>query len=117
MDSNNDFIELDLINRSALLIKHKQPFIDWVNSIQNDNWTKDHFEPGIYLVPEFEDDLHLKQWIENNFDRVFCNEMNGWYTDPSLWPRERTFILFQEWFEYSYFSFVWDTDDTMINYT
>lgn len=43
------------------------------------------------------------------FDQdLFEAELEGWYTDPTLWPQDRTFRLFQTWFDVECHSVVVD---------
>ena len=43
----------------------------------------------VYLV-EVEDEDDLAQWLARNHEELFEEELNGWYTDPALWPRDRS---------------------------
>ena len=46
---------------------------------------------------------------------IFCDQMNHWYTDQKLWARNRTFKMFQEWFDLSFHTMIWDTLDGAID--
>jgi len=41
----------------------------------------------------------MYSWVRRNYRQLFEAELEGWYTDPALWPLERTFELFQAWFD------------------
>jgi len=34
-----------------------------------------------------------------SWKEIFEQELTGWYTVPSLWPKKRTLKLFLEWFD------------------
>jgi hypothetical protein len=36
-------------------------------------------------------------------------QLDGWYTDESVWPKDRTLKVFQQWFECRLHSVVLDT--------
>jgi hypothetical protein len=40
---------------------------------------------------------------------LFEAELEGWYTDPSMWPQELTWKLFCEWFDVEYHTVLIDT--------
>jgi len=41
----------------------------------------------------------MYSWVRRNYQQQFEAELEGWYTDPALWPQESTFELFQAWFD------------------
>ena len=54
-----------------------------------------------YLISDAagDDPSSVSRWLRKNYDQLFEAELGGWYTDPGLWPQNRTSKLFQEWFE------------------
>ena len=51
----------------------------------------------------------ISSWVRRNYRELFEAELEGgWYTDLALWPQERTFELFQAWFEVECYSEVVD---------
>ncbi len=104
------------INRDALIIFPKQPLIDWVNSLDDENITDcpkllTHDEGNVYLIPETHYHGEALELIKDNVTYFFEEELNSWYTDESLWPKELTWEMFQEWFHISIQSVVIDTLD------
>jgi len=103
-----------MINRAAVILKYKPPFVKWVNDADPDN-----DDPGItiesvdldrnvYLIHE-DDAEKLEKWISLNFKQVFENELEDWYTDESLWPKKRNRKLFNKWLEVQCHSVIIDT--------
>lgn len=41
----------------------------------------------------------VHRWVRKNFKTLFEAELDGWYCDPDLWPKNLTFKLFQSWFD------------------
>jgi hypothetical protein len=82
---------------------------EWVWKIFPDD--KDEFsENNVYLVGNVESLDDLKEWIQKNYERIFENELNEWHLDETTWPENRTFQLFNDWFEIDYFTLVYDTE-------
>jgi hypothetical protein len=104
------------VRRSAIVLKPKQPFKDWLISMdpaeKNYELAK---ESDIYLLPDFEYDKQVENWLKKNFDQIFCDQMNNWYMDETVWVKNRTFKLFKDWFDYSIHTMIWDTMDEPID--
>ncbi len=96
-----------MINRSALLLKYKSPAIRWINDADpyddDPGTTVDsvNSDRTVYLITEEDADTpeSRDRWIKRNYKALFEEELEGWYTDPDLWPKKRTLKLFREWFE------------------
>lgn len=102
------------INRNALVIHVKQPFIDWVQTIYPDYQSIGNEEGNIYLVRERMSNQDTEKWLKRNFDKFFCNELVEWTTDETKWPATRSFKLFKEWFSYGIYSMIFDLEKTPI---
>ncbi len=94
-----------MINRSALILKYKQPAVDWINTADPYESLKLTLEAvnndlNVYLISDEDSDNAetLQKWLALNLEALFFDELNGWYTDQSLWPKNRNMSLFNEWF-------------------
>lgn len=109
------------INRGVIVIKRKQPFVDWVNStnVPGDNNITSladvNDEPGIYLIPEYEDSRSLKRLMPSAIDCIWECELMAWYTDETKWPKDQSAKAFHEWFEVEVGSIVYDLPDDPID--
>lgn len=103
-----------MVNRAAIILRYKKPFIRWLND--SDPYDDD---PGItlersnkdrtvYLIRDDDAD-HVEEWISLNFKQVFESELEDWYTDESLWPKDRNRKLFDDWFDVECHSVIIDT--------
>ena len=104
---------LPIINRNAVLISYKKPFINWV--IQTDSEHKldvrahmKEEEYSVYLLPEFGDEREMWNILEEWYIDIFLNELESWCLDESLWPKVRTFDVFKEWFEVKVYTMIYD---------
>jgi hypothetical protein len=99
------------INRSLIVVKPKQPFLDWIRSVDPDQTLdlKDiSDDPTAYLIPECGTDEEREQIIDWCADFLFEQELWSWYTDEDLWPVRRDAQTFREWFEVEFHSLVFD---------
>ena len=61
------------------------------------------------LIPEFDDNEQARNYIEANWRIVFEMQLNGWYTDPAMWPKKRNLSIFRQWFDVEIHSTAVDT--------
>ncbi|GAC1307140.1 MAG: hypothetical protein NVSMB24_18440 [Mucilaginibacter sp.] len=88
----------EAVNRHAIVVKPKQPLLDWINTIYPD-MAEDGSETSVYLVKEREGYEATEKWLKRNFNDIFENELNGRHTDENDWPQNRTYKLFTAWFD------------------
>lgn len=103
------------LKRSAIVIKPAQPFLNWL--LENDpeiNLNLVDLEGDIYLLDDFETIEQIEQWLMKNFNELFAEQLFIWHADETMWPENRTFKMFKEWFRYSLHTMVFDTQKGMI---
>jgi hypothetical protein len=89
------------INRTVIVVTPKKPYIDWANSFE-DGGVKigsNSMNNSAYLIPEEYDELNYENFLKNNFNYIFEEELNAWMTDPDVWPQNRDFKTFGDWFD------------------
>lgn len=90
---------MELLNRSAITITAKEPYINWANSLTPElpMQAKILGESHTYLTnPDFDNaEKHLKKYYKT----IFENELFGIWTDENDWPKNRSFKMFCEWFQ------------------
>ena len=102
-----------MINRSAIIVKPKQPYLEWAKQDDAEGLAESVFEslrtePHVYLLPEYEDPTSQQEVLEEFWPTLFEAMLAGWLRDPDCWPQKRTFEMFQEWFEIQMSSVVED---------
>ncbi len=103
-----------MLNRAALILRYKQPLVDWINAADPSptpralTLAEVNEEHTVYLV-EVEDHNGLATWLAHHHTELFEDELNGWYTDPMLWPRDRSLKTLQEWCSIELHTVVVDT--------
>ena len=92
-----------MVNRIAVNVRYRKPFVDWVNSSDpyNDNpgMTMESIneDNNVYLIEDKYAE-NFESWLKRNFKTIFENELNDWYVDPTLWPEKRDLRTFRRWF-------------------
>lgn len=105
LDMEDDFFDQSLLDSVAILVRPRQPFIDWMNKVYpEDNFElKDFAAYNTYLVAD--DDIaieeeELEQLVFENYKEIFETELNSAIIETDEWPEEVSFELFKDWFEY-----------------
>jgi hypothetical protein len=106
------------INRNAVIIKPKQPFLLWakslpgeVVSISLDDLRKDCI---VILIPEVTNDEEATAFIEDMYKEIFEMELGSWYGDETMWPKNRSLEMFRDWFDIEIHSEIFDALDEEI---
>jgi hypothetical protein len=88
-----------MLNRSAVVVRPAQPFIDWVAGLEGPTvLPSETDEPTVYLVFPFDESAQGLAVLEQVYPRLFESELYAWCTDERAWPRRRTFAMFRRWF-------------------
>lgn len=89
------------INRTVLTIIPRQPYIDWVNSIDQDGIKIDmeNKQSLAILISDKYDEYNYEQLLKRNYSDIFEEELNAWIVDPNIWPEDRSYEAFNKWFE------------------
>jgi hypothetical protein len=89
------------INRSAIVVRPAQPFLDWLHRVDP---TSAHLEledlqrePTIYLVAECDSQEQAMEYLGESLGGIFEEQLNGWYPVLAAWPAKRDVTTFQSW--------------------
>ncbi len=104
-----------MIDRAVVIIRPKQPFIDWINSSmatdepvtigeQQDDLTA-------ILIPEFDSASARNRYLAKLKPLLLDMELASWNRDPSTWPRDLSARAFNRYLDLEIHSMVWDTED------
>lgn len=106
------------INRSLIILRPKQPFLNWACSL--DDESKDltleslNEDSTVYLIPEIWQDSDQEEFLKACYDILFEEQLEGWSNDEVAWPKERGLKMFLDWFEVEFHSLVFDLGDEPI---
>ena len=98
------------INRVAVVLEPKEPYLDWARNLDGDDPTIDTMSrenlTTVYLI---EDDAESEEEpLRRHWDWIFAENLHSWHTDPRLWPQNRTYAMFKEWFDVRIVDIVYD---------
>ncbi len=106
------------INRAGLIVRPKQPYVDWANSVDDDGPRADlqalRASPSIYLVESIDFLEDFKLLVDDTWEWIFKEQLNGWMRAPDSWPEELTREMFLEWFDCELSTMIWDMLKTKI---
>ena len=106
-----------VVNRTAVTVTGAQPYLNWTKTKDAD------FNKGTltvarvktygtaYLLPEFELEEDVQEWVEENAGWLFEFQLAAWTEDESSWPAPRDLKTFREWFRIDIHSVVVDVGD------
>ena len=109
---------MQLINRTAVTLIGERPYVDWMRSQDGDanrgalTVVRARSYGSVFLLPEFELEEDLQEWVEENFAWLFEFQLSAWTDDESSWPPNRTLTMFREWFRLDIHNVVIDAADT-----
>jgi hypothetical protein len=108
---NDEFLTYDA--SSAIVLHPKQPFTDWRREVfPNDSSDDDEpFGPVVVIIPEFDRKSDALEWLRENCAPVFEFELTQWTGDDAVWPPDRSWPVFSEWFDVTVALNVHDSSD------
>lgn len=100
------------VNRSVLVVRPRQPYLDWVHSLDEEGkkFKLDDLRRDCtsYLVPELLDEPQKDEILRRIYKDVFEHELWAWMRDPAVWPRKRDLATFKAWIEVEFCSVTLD---------
>jgi len=103
------------INRCVAVVRVKQPFLDWANSlpdpITGTTLAGINDDCHSYLLPEYEMMEDRNQILAEFYDDIFVHELMGWWTDEEAFPKPRSLAMFRKWFDIEFHSMALDLID------
>jgi hypothetical protein len=100
------------VNRSAVVVIPKQPFLDWLHRVDSSSGkltlTDLGDDPSIYLLPECDVKDELEECFKVVCVEIFEDQLDGWYRAQDRWPEDRSLEIFQLWFDYRLHSVLFD---------
>jgi hypothetical protein len=103
-----------VLNRTSVTIVGAEPYAAWTGQHDADAargmLTVARARPygTAFLLPEFELEEDVQEWIEENASWIFEFQLSAWTEDESTWPPTRDIKTFREWFRIDIHSVVVD---------
>jgi hypothetical protein len=98
------------INRTAITIIPKKPYIDWADSF---NDVKVYYKEAVttILIPDEYDEFNYEKFIKKSYKPIFEEQLESWMADPDVWPKKRDYKTFKKWFDILCSDMTWDYGD------
>ena len=109
---------MEYVDRMALLVRPKQPYIEWANSFDGGGpqYESTQHSAKIYLIDEVTDPSDVKKVVRRYWRDIFEEELNAWMRTPEVWPNRRTLGVFLQWFDVKVCDMVTDLGSLPIQY-
>jgi hypothetical protein len=100
--------EPSTINRIAVMLIPTEACLNWINSCDDDKMTLDEIrqEPTAFLLPQGKGEPEAQ--VRRHYEAMFEEELNSWYSEPTMWPKDLSFKMFQKFFTIQVSSMVFD---------
>jgi hypothetical protein len=108
------------VNRVALIVKIKKPFVDWLiytskeydrngHQLREEDIQMEGFDSkSVYLIPAYDENEQFERFVKRHHKEIFEHQLSNWYTLPDMWPKIRSWKVFQEWLDYEIQTLVYD---------
>jgi hypothetical protein len=101
-----------ILNRSAIIVKPRQPFLDWLHAadpMSRELRLRDLArEPAIDLLPERDTEEEVREVLEKLCEEIFVEQLAGWFNDETTWPQGRSLEAFSRWVDFQHHSMLID---------
>jgi hypothetical protein len=93
-----------VVNRTAISIVGAKPYVEWTLTREADadkgilTVARGKTFGTVYLLPEFELEEDVQEWVEENAGWMFEFQLAAWTDDESSWPQPRDLKTFRQWF-------------------
>lgn len=104
--------EESVVNRVALFLLPRAPFLAWVNGlVETEEPVGADATGNTYLLPAYEEEDDVLEFIRSNHSLFFEEELAAWTDDETAWPKDRGPERFEEWFDLRLSPLVYDLGD------
>jgi hypothetical protein len=98
---------MNVINRCAVTLKPKSPYIEWANQAAQSYETVEDFSSKVLLLPShWYDDQET--FLTGHFRELLEMEMRSWVSNPRTWPPVSDLATFLQWFDVEFHPLVVD---------
>jgi hypothetical protein len=100
---------MDVINRCAVVIKPKEPYVTWANEVATSYETLESMRQSakVLLLPDavYEDP---DSFVQAQGVALFEMELEAWTENQQIWPPLRNVEVFKAWFDLEFHALVVD---------
>lgn len=106
---------MEPINRFALIVRPKRRYMEWANAVDTDGprLTLDELPSltEVYLLDATDSEADREELIDVYAEEIWEQQLDGWSTDETQWPVNRTPHALRDWFDLTFVDMVFDADN------
>lgn len=87
------------VKLSGILLSPKKIYYEWFRWMIPETDYRNMDQTEFFLLPHFGSPVQAEEFCSLFFDLFFQYKLRKCTDDPSFWPVNRTYEMFQEWFE------------------
>ncbi|ULJ61018.1 hypothetical protein [Wielerella bovis] len=103
------------VDRSAVVLKPTQVFLDWLNSTDDDmpdlTLAQLRSNCSVFLLPAFDEPEQAVAYFDERYEEIFVAELASWVGDASQYPKDLSLENFWQFFELEVHDMVLDLVD------
>ena len=107
-----------MLNRSAIVVKPRPPFLDWLHTADPTSHRLTLCEltrePRIYLIPECDTEEDVRDVLRKLCEEIFVDQLAGWFNDERTWLRDCSLEVFCHWSDFQHHSVLVDLCDELL---
>ena len=96
----------DKLDHSGLILIPRQIYYEWSRIVLPEMEYLYEQEAELFLLPHFNSIEKTEEFCKLFFDLFFQYQLKKYSEDPSFWPINRNYEMFQQWFEVRFTVFV-----------
>jgi len=89
----------DKLDHSGLILTPRQIYYEWSRYVVPETDYFNEQESAFFLLPPFNSIERAEEFCKLFFDLFFQYQLKKCAEDPDFWPVNRTYEMFQQWFE------------------
>jgi hypothetical protein len=89
----------DKVDCNGLMLVPRKIYYEWLRYLIPEENYLNKREAEFFLLPQFNSAEQAEAFCREFFDLFFQYKLKKWSPDPAFWPINRTFEMFQQWFE------------------
>ena len=103
------------VDRTAVVLKPSQRFLDWLKSLNGDmpelSLKQIRSNCSVFLVPEFETPEAVISYFDERYQQIFEAEVSSWDVAKKDWPSDMSLQAFWQFFDVEIHDMVLDMEE------
>jgi hypothetical protein len=110
-DPTDDELDDPLLDRSALVLRPREPMIAWARTIDSGATDEELTASVVAVIPGLRRGPELDRWLEQFHAALFEERLAAWTPEKAQWPTDRSLETLHGWFDVEFVAIVEDFTD------